>query len=137
MSMLESIKILKDLNKEELENLEPLCQERFLKKWEILFNKWDDANSIYLLKSGEIEVYTEKDKEEIILWFVKAEDILWEMALFKENKKRMASAKAVKDTVVIILLEFALNEIISKHPEVAEKIKNIIKQREWENKIIL
>jgi CRP-like cAMP-binding protein len=59
------------------------------------------------------------------------------MALFEENKKRMASARAIKDTVIIVLLDFALKEITNKHPEILEKIKNIIENRKEENKKIM
>jgi len=137
MSILDWIKILKDLNQEEKNNLALLCQERFIPAWELLFKEGDLSNSMYLLKSWEFEVFTNKNNEEIILWYIKSEDILWEMAIFEHHKHRMASARATKDTIVIILLEFALQEIVNKHPEILEKIKKIIEERRKENKEVL
>jgi len=46
----------------------------------------------------------------------------------------MASAKAVKDSILIVLLEFSIKELIQKHPELLEKIKNIIEVRNIANK---
>jgi CRP-like cAMP-binding protein len=89
---------------------------------------------MYLLSKGIIEVYKTIDKNEIKLWEVHAEWILWEMALFWKNEKRSASAKANKETVVIVFLSFSIKEIANKHPELVEKIKKIILEREAENK---
>ncbi len=137
MSILNWIELLKDLKKEELDSLEVFCQERFIPKWEKLFLEWDEANSIYFLSSWKIEVYTQKDNKELILWYIKAENILWEMALFWKKSKRMASARTIEDTVVIILLEFSIQQLTIKHPEILEKIKLIIQNRERENEKLL
>ena len=137
MSILEWVKLLWDLNENELSNLEVFCQERFISKWELLFKEWDDANSMYLLSKWELEIITHKDNKEIILGYIEAEDVVWEMALFWDRSKRMASARATKDTLVIILLEFSISELTKKHPEVLEKIKKIIDNRKQENKKVI
>ena len=137
MSILDWIKILKDLSKSELENLEVFCQERFIKSGEILFKEWDEANSMYLISKWEIEVFNIIDWEEIILGYIEAEEILWEMAIFWEKKKRMANARATKDSVVIILLEFSIQELTKNHLEISNKIKKIIEERKNINKEIL
>jgi hypothetical protein len=46
----------------------------------------------------------------------------------------MASAKAVKDSILITLLNFSIKELTGKHPEIMEKIKEIIQIRNIENK---
>ncbi len=135
MSILEWIKILKDLNKNELNNLELLCQERFIKKGDILFNQWEEATSMYILKQWEIEISTYKNNQEVTLGYIKAEDILWEMAIFWDKNKRMASAIANIDTVVIVILKFAIQELTKNHPKILEKIKSIIDTRINKNTI--
>ena len=137
MSILDWIKILEGLSKEELNSLEVFCQERFISKWEKLFCEWDEATSMYLLSRWKIEVFTKKDNDEIVLWYIESEDVLWEMALFWERSKRMASARAIEDSKLIILLEFSIQELTKKHPEILEKIKWIIKKREENNKKLL
>ena len=137
MSILDWIKILENLSSEELSSLEVFCQERFISVWEKLFCEWDEANSMYLLSKWKIEVFTKKDNDEIVLWYIESEDVLWEMALFWEKSKRMASARAIEDSRLIILLEFSIQELTKKHPEILEKIKWIIKKREENNKKLL
>ena len=137
MSILDWIQILDGLSKEELISLEVFCQERFISAWENLFLEWDEANSMYLLSKWKIEVFTEKDNDEIILWYIESEDVLWEMALFWERSKRMASARAIEDSKLIILLEFSIQELTKKHPDILEKIKWIIKDREDINEKLL
>ena len=137
MWILSDVKILKDLDSNELNSLELLCQQRFIKAWELLFKQWDEANSMYLLSKWKIEVFTEKDWEEIILGHIEAEDILWEMALFWERAKRMASARAVEDSILIVMLDFAIKDLANNHPEILEKIKKVIEDRNNHNKELL
>jgi len=131
---LEKIGILSTLNEQERKNLSLLVQEKKLKAWEILFKEWDEANSMYLLLEWELEVFIERSWEKIVLWNIKAEEIIWEMAIFWEKKKRMASALAVRDSKLLVILEFSIKQIAKNHPNLLEKIKDIIKKREEENK---
>ena len=137
MSILNGVKILKDLDESELLSFEVFCQERFISKWEVLFNEWDEVNSMYLLKQWKIEIFTNKDNKEIILWYIEAEDILWEMAIFWNTHNRTASARVIEDSVIIVLLEFSIQELTKNHPEILEKIKEIIKKREEDNEKIV
>ena len=134
MAMLNWIKMLEDLTDNELMNLEIFCQKRVIKTWEVLFNERDEASSMYLIIKWRIEVFNTKDSEEKILGYIDAEWILWEMAIFWEQWKRMACAKATRDSVLLVVLSFSIKEITSKHPELLEKIKEIIEIRNIQNK---
>jgi len=137
MSILNWIKILKDLDEKELQSLAMFCQERSVKTWELIFSEGDIANSMYLLKSWEIEVFKNNDSWETILWYIESEDIFWEMALFWKQSNRMAWARAVKDSKLIIMLDFSIKELLNKHPEVMDKVKKLIDKRNNENKKLL
>ena len=137
MSILDWIKILRDLNKKELNSLEMFCQERFVEAGNLIFSEWDIANSMYLLKNWKIEVFKENGAWEAVLWYIEAEDIFWEMAIFWEETRRMAWAKAIEDSKLIIMLDFSIKELLEKHPEIMDKIKNIIEKRNNENKKLL
>ena len=134
MGMFDNSKIFEDLSLDEKNQLEIFCQEKSIKKWDILFKEWEEANAMYILQEWEIEVYKEKLWKNIFLWKIVAEDILWEMAIFWEKWKRMASAKVVKDSILIVLLDFSIKELTGKYPEIMEKIKNIIQIRNIANK---
>jgi hypothetical protein len=46
----------------------------------------------------------------------------------------MASCIAVKPSRLLVILDFSIKQIAQKHPNLIEKIKEIIKQREEINK---
>lgn len=134
MWMFDNTKILNDLSEKEKQDLEVFCQKKIIQKWEILFNENEEANAMYILQEWEIEVYKNINWKDILLWNILAEDILWEMAIFRENGKRMATAKAIKESKLIVLLSFSIKELTKKHPEILNKIKEIIEIRNIQNK---
>lgn len=134
MALVDWIKLLSDLSEIEKENLSLFCQEKHLKAGEVLFYEQDEATAMYLLKEWKIEISRNKDWEKVVLWDVAAEEILWEMALFWDTNKRMATATAIEDCVLIVVLSFSIKELTNKHPHLFEKIKMIINDRDIMNK---
>lgn len=136
MSVLHRVKILSDLSEKEINNLSMFCQDKLLLKWETLFHEWDEANAMYILASWEIEISKLIEWKRTQLWYVKAEEILGEMALFWKSSNRMATAIASQDSQLLVVLSFSMNELIKKHPELMDKIQRIIEERTVNNKII-
>lgn len=134
MALVDWIKLLADLSETEKNNLSLFCQEKLLKAWEVLFYEQEEASAMYLLKQWKIEISRIHDWEKIILWEVQAEEILWEMALFWDANKRMATATAIEDCVLVVVLWFSIKELTSKYPELLDKIKQIINDRSIINK---
>ncbi len=137
MSIVDNIQILKSLSEEEKQKLALFCQEKFLKKWEVLFEDKQEATAMYLLVKWDIEISKVVNWEEKVLWEVHAEEILWEMALFWGNNKRMAKATALNDCTLVVILSFSVKELIDKYPEIYDKIKDIISHRSSKNKNIM
>lgn len=136
MSFLDGVKMFDNLNAEEKEKLSLFCQEKNVLAWDLIFEEWDEANSMYFLVKGNIEIYKNISWKEVILWEIKAEEILWEMAIFWTDWKRTASARAVVDSSLITILSFSIKEIAFKHPDLMAKIEMIIDERESENRKI-
>jgi len=134
-SILDSLDILKTLSQIERDNLVIFCQERSIQKWDILFSEWDEWNAMYFLKTWKIDILKNINWEDIRLWQVVAEEVLWEMALFNDtnNNKRMATAIASENSNLVVILDFSMNELKVKHPQVIEKIKQIIEYRNSQN----
>lgn len=129
-SILDSLSILETLTQQEKEYLAIFCQERYLAKWETLFSEWDDWNAMYFLKTWKIDIFHNINWNNEKIWQVIAEEILWEMALFQDqNKRRMWTAKAFENSSLVVLSDFSIKELKSKHPDVVEKIKEIIEYR--------
>lgn len=123
--MFEWIELFNNLSSSEKSNLEIFCQLREVKRWEIIFNEWDDATSMYIVKSWLLEAYN----YEKILWTIWVWELIWEMALFWDYSKRSASVKCLEDWVLIVMLDFYIKELTSKHPDILEKIKETISKR--------
>lgn len=136
MSILKDLELLKDLSDQQKDNLELFCQQKFLEAWEVLFRQWDEANAMYILASGKIEVSNTINSKKVVLWDVQAEEIIWEMALFWESKYRMATAQAKTDCVMITILDFSIKELTKQFPALLEKIQKIIEERTINNKIL-
>ncbi len=132
--MLDSLDILKLLSQQERDNLAVFCQDRIIQKWETLFSEWDEWNAMYFLKTWKIDIFKNINWEQVKLWQVVAEEVLWEMALFSDtNNKRMATAIAGENSYLVVILDFSMNELKSKQPHVIEKIKQIIEYRNSQN----
>ncbi len=131
MLNLRDVKLLSWLTNSELYFLESISQKRSLKTGEILFNNWDEASALYVLLEWKLESYISDD---IILWEIYAEDIVWEMWIFSDEKIRMSSVRVKKDSVVLVILAFAIDTLKEKHPEIIWKILNIIEERKKNNK---
>ena len=129
--------LLSNLTEKEKDELSLFTQEKVLKPWEVLFNEWEEWNAMYFLLSWVIEVIKKINWEERVIWKVMAEEVLWEMALFWKNKKRMAKAKAIEDCKLITILSFSVNELTNKHPDLLKKIQDIIEKRNMCNDKIM
>lgn len=127
--MLEWIELFSSLKAGEISTLEMFCQSRQIKAWEVLFEKWDESNSMYIVKNGLLEAYIVNK----VLWNIKTGEFVWEMAIFNEPKVRTASVRAVEDTEVIILLSFSVQQLSKSNPEIVQKIQDVIQERNAKN----
>ena len=137
MNILDWIEIFSDLSEQEKQNLSLFCQEKNIKEWEILFNEGDEASAMYILKKWNIEITKDINWKQTVLWKVKEQDLIWEMAFFWNTKmKRSASAKAITECNLIVILFFSIEELTKKHSELLEKIKIIVNNRKIINESI-
>jgi hypothetical protein len=136
-SFLDNLTLLQSLTQQDRDNLSIFCQERHIKKWELLFTEWDEWNAMYFLQRWKIDIFKKINWEEVKLWQVVAEEILWEMALFQSiNSTRMATAISSEDCNLVVIPNFSIEQLKTKQPEVIEKIKQIIEYRNMQNKYI-
>ena len=127
--MFEWIELFSSLDKETLNTLELFCQERQVIAWEVLFNKWDESNSMYIVKSWKLEAYDEYK----VLWVIKPQEFVWEMSLLEEPKIRTASVRVVEDGNLIVLLWFSIEQLSEKHPKILNEIRKVIEIRKKQN----
>lgn len=128
--MFDQIDILNSLSESEKNTLSLFCQKRLLKSWDLLFKEGEEATSMYFLVSWLLEAKKEDWK---ILGVVNPGEPVWEMAIFESTWKRWASVYAIKDSELIVLLSFSVKELTQKHPDIFEKIKWVISERNTKN----
>ena len=61
------------------------------------------------------------------------------MALFDVNapKRRLATVRALEDTLLVVVVDYAIVELGKKHPDVHSRISKIILERKEKNKEII
>lgn len=135
MSLLDSVPLFDSLSSNERETLSLFCQERILRNGEVLFEEGDDAVALYIVKSGSLKAYKDRSDGEKLLGYNNTGDIVGEMALFDPDapKKRIATVKAMEDTLLLVVMDYAILELSKKHPEVYQKIVDIMMVRKKDN----
>lgn len=118
--LIRKIKLFHGLTTEEIANIFAHCKQIQLNEGEILFNKGDIGKILYVLISGEIEIFDE-DRH---ICFLTPGEMLGEMSVITQGK-RSASARAVEDSV---LLDLNLNVIYRFIPSIVviKLLTNII-----------
>ncbi|MGZ3691952.1 MAG: Crp/Fnr family transcriptional regulator [Pseudobdellovibrio sp.] len=84
-------------------------------KGHYLFLQGDEANNMYIVKSGEIGLLVSNDSSEKMISTATAGQLIGEMALF-DKMNRSASARALQDSEVVALPYRKLNEDLSNMP---------------------
>ncbi len=118
--LVRKIKLFHGLTPEEAAHIFNYATTKILNKGEILFNKGDAGYSLYILITGEIEIF---DGDTHICYLSPGE-MIGEMAVVTKNR-RSASARAVKEST---LLEIDLNTISRFLPPIVviKMLTNII-----------
>jgi CRP-like cAMP-binding protein len=93
-----------------------------LKKDEILFKENDSGDEMYIVLKGSLELYLDKDfhsKKQVLIKALKGKSF-GEMALFR-NENRVATAKALEQSQVLVLNNKVLNDLQKRYPKIASK----------------
>lgn len=98
---------------------------RAVNSGDVLFNEGDEGEEAYIILDGEIEVYRQSGKDEVVLATLKRGDILGEMSLV-DNQPRMASARVVGDTKLTVITRADLDQRLSKLSETDKVLRRLI-----------
>ena len=119
------------VDKYELQTLSELMQERFLKKGDYLFNQWDDAIAMYVVKEWEMNLL----KNDSYIWSMKKDSMFGEKAFLEWFDKRLLSAKAEEDSILIVMLYDSFEHFLKKHPTYKERMLKDFNEYNVEAKI--
>jgi CRP-like cAMP-binding protein len=118
--------IFAGLEDDEIMELTRLCTEKYLSTGEYAFWEDDQPDWFYLLAEGKIKVlkHSSTGKDFIIAFFEPGE-IFGEVAVF-ENRAYPASAQAVVDSIALGIRREDFLKFLSRRPEVALRIINVL-----------
>lgn len=136
MNYFKDIDIFDGISEEDQIDLSDFCQLQQVKQGEVLFQEGDAPQALYVISDGAIRVEKEVQWEVKPLAVLRSWEMVWEMAFYWEPPKRNATAVAEKDSTLIVMLFFSLNQIITKHPQLHLKLQQIITERMLKNKNI-
>ncbi|MFK7872708.1 MAG: cyclic nucleotide-binding domain-containing protein [Oligoflexales bacterium] len=83
---------------------------------QMVFKEGDPSNGMFLVRSGELEVYLEKDGKTIVLASVVAGGMIGEMALFDQNP-RSASVRATTTSEVTHISNEDFSKLMKQIPK--------------------
>ena len=121
-AQLKKLDWFEELSDEMLEVLAQKIHKRVLSKDEVLVRKGDEGDSMFIINSGWVKVFT-KDAQggDVVLNQVGAGEIIGEMALL-DNEPRSASISALEETIVLELKRDVFMEMLKQQPDFALSI---------------
>lgn len=88
---------------------------KFCEKGELVIHDGEAADYVYILKSGKMEAFKEKDGEEIILGEIQAGEFVGEMAHFN-HENRSANVRATEECELIVIPDETLDRVLFTKP---------------------
>ena len=122
--LLRSVSIFAKATTTFLVELAPRLKEEKLEAGQLLFEKGQPGQAMYIVKSGKLKAH---DKSSF-LNFLEPGSVFGEMAVLNKTT-RMASITAVEDSVLLRLEQETLYDIIFSQPEIMLGIISVISQR--------
>ncbi|MBE0450359.1 MAG: Crp/Fnr family transcriptional regulator [Clostridia bacterium] len=117
-----NIPLLSNLTNEEIEKVSIGVSSETYKKGEIVFNRGDKADKLYIVCSGKIKIFknTIEGKEQI-LYILSEGDFIGAFNLLKEDEFDF-NAVALENTTVSMLEKSSFDEIVLSNPSITLKI---------------
>jgi CRP-like cAMP-binding protein len=94
----------------------------------MVMREGDEGHCAYLVQSGRVLVFTEKDGKTIELARLEAGEIFGEMALVCDEP-RAASVKTLVDTTVIVIMREAFEEKLERSDPTIRAVVKMLSQR--------
>jgi CRP/FNR family cyclic AMP-dependent transcriptional regulator len=129
LRLLSAADILEPLSEEALVDFAHRNPDRRLQQGEFLYNQYDRAEKLYIVKKGRIRIYKTTSKgEETTLAIATKGDVFGEMA-FTGQQLRGAHAMAIEPSMVVTLRREDLKELILSKPEVGLRLIERLSER--------
>ena len=133
LPILKRIPLFNDLNEKDHKEIIKNIDTRFFRSGHIIFNEGDDSDALFIIEKGRVLIYREDsdghDKEVAKLSKGK---FFGEMGLVA-TQKRNASAKALEDSVLFVIIRDDFQKLLTENEQLAEQISRTFLARYNEN----
>lgn len=110
-----------------------ILERRFVPKGSVIIKEGEEAYSAYLIQSGKVGVYTEKDGKQVQLAELGMGEICGEMALIGEDA-RAANVRTLEDCNLIVITRSAFEEKLrNSDPTIRAVMHMLIKRLKISN----
>lgn len=123
------------LGANELERLQGMLTVGTYGKGEVLFRHGESGSSIYLVKSGSVEIRLPRGASEIVVSKIQKGGFFGERSLLT-GEPRSATAVAAEDCDLIVVDKSSLHGILLANPAVAERLSEIMIERDAQNRAL-
>lgn len=128
-ALLKRMNVLSGLSDREVEDVARRAAPVLLEKGGRLFYRHDESSGVYFVVEGSIQIIIDNDaNREIIVYTVKAGDILGEMSLF-ENRERSATAVALEKSRLFKISGGRFLELMHVYPTIGVNLSRVLVER--------
>ncbi|MCU1283965.1 MAG: cyclic nucleotide-binding protein [Acidobacteriales bacterium] len=129
MAMLREVKLFALLDDQESQSLCALLETHHYDKGATIFNAGDAGDSIYIVRTGNVQVFIENyEGSKIILRENEPGDVFGDISLL-DGGPRTATAVAVEETEVLSLDRDSLLALVTKHPHAGLDLLTVMGRR--------
>jgi CRP-like cAMP-binding protein len=129
-SPLTQIPFFSNLPTEELDRLQSELEVLNLRSGEMLFREGEAGENLYIVVSGELEIFMGSGTEnDLILNVVREGEYIGEMSLLQSDAHRTTSARTRGDTVLLSMSRLQFREILQGYPGLARSMISVLSQR--------
>jgi len=118
------LELFEDLDSNEVREITRACVRKKFDAGEVLFEQGDEANSLYLIETGELEVRAVGAQvgEEVVLAVLGSGTVVGEMAILEGTNPRSATVEVLSETQAFILSRDNFNQLRRARRPVAYKL---------------
>ncbi len=127
---LTNVELFSSLTNQEVHEIEQIARRMHLGRGEIVFREGDFENSLYVVESGQVEIFKRDplQGEQVVAVF-KNGDFFGEMALFDKNAPRSATARTLQTTVLVVIEGKDFERLLFTRPSISLKLLATLSKR--------
>jgi CRP/FNR family cyclic AMP-dependent transcriptional regulator len=120
LQLLKNVVLFKDLSTRDLAMVSSLMHERQYLADEVIFDAGEEGQGLFLVLSGRIKIILPPPAEELLLELGPGA-FFGEVALLDQSA-RTAQARAVEDTLIVVLFRVEFSTLLETHSSIASRI---------------